>query len=158
MESGPQMISPELATFLQSGLSIHVATRDAALAPHGARVWAVQVENDGTHVTALVHESEAAMLLADLEANGRMALGFSRVSDHRSCQLKGVFAGSRPGTDSDRSWLEKQIGEFQRELASVGMPRELFAGSRTWPCAGLRMRVQELFNQTPGPGAGERLG
>jgi hypothetical protein len=151
------MISPELASYLQSGLSIHVATRTASLAPHGARVWAVQVEDDSVHVIALVHESEAAALLDDLKSNGRMALGFSRVSDHRACQLKGAFAGSRAGAERDRSWLENQVGAFQRELASVGVPPALLAGSRTWPCVALRMRVQELFNQTPGPGAGERL-
>ena len=47
-------------------------------------------------MTALVHESEAPeLILSDLEDNGQVALGFSRPTDHRSCQLKGTFAGSR---------------------------------------------------------------
>ncbi len=151
------MLPEELVRFLESGVSIHVATCDEQLEPHGARVWAVLVEDDRAHLTAFVHESDAPGLLHDLETNGQLALGFSRPTDHRSCQLKGSFAGSRAAVEADRPRLAEQGEKLLRELEGLGVPRALLAGARTWPCVALRVRVEEMYSQTPGPGAGERL-
>ena len=41
------MLDKQLAAFLEDGLSIHIATRNADLEPNGARVAAVKVEADG---------------------------------------------------------------------------------------------------------------
>ena len=44
------MIDKDLAAFLQEGVGIHIATRNAALQPNGIRALAVTVESDGLHV------------------------------------------------------------------------------------------------------------
>jgi hypothetical protein len=75
------MVDPELARFLQQGLGIHIATRDARLLPEGARAIAVEVEDDGTHLVAHVPEVVAPRILPNLEANGQVALGFARPVD-----------------------------------------------------------------------------
>ena len=90
--------------------------------------WAVRVEDDRTHVTALVHESEVPELLSDLEDNGQVALGFSRPTDHRSCQLKGTFAGSRAATPSDQVWLVAQVDGFAREPGRKFRPYVVLGG------------------------------
>jgi hypothetical protein len=50
------MISDELARFLESGLAITIATRDAQLEPDGGWAWAARVDEDRAHITLYVHE------------------------------------------------------------------------------------------------------
>lgn len=150
-------LSAEFVGFLESGLSIHVATRDAGLAPHGATAWAVEVDPTGTQLVVYVHEFESASVMADLRANGEIAVGFGRPTDDRACQLKGTFEGADPAPDSARDLVARQAEGFRRELEQVGIPRALTAGWETWPCVAIRMRVRDVFVQTPGPGAGERM-
>jgi hypothetical protein len=46
------VITPDLAAFLEGEVAIHIATHNERLEPNGARVAAVTVDADGTHVTA----------------------------------------------------------------------------------------------------------
>jgi hypothetical protein len=151
------MLPDDLATFLQSGISISMATRDASLAPSGARVWAASVDEDRAHLTAFVLAGAAPRVLADLEDNGQAALGFGRPADHRTVQVKGTYAGSRPALDEEHAEVDRQVAGFLRELEGIGIPRAMFANYAWWPAVAIRIRVTECFNQTPGPGAGERL-
>jgi len=151
------MLSEDLAAFVSSGVSIYIATRNADFEPHGTRVWALRVEDDREHVLAYLFEGGAEQILQDLENNGQVALAVSRPTDHRSCQLKGAFAGVRPCRPDERAGVERQADGFLRELETIGIPRTLTAGWIVWPCVALRVRVGQVFRQTPGPGAGEPM-
>lgn len=151
-------ISEELAAFLQSGLSIAIGTRDAGLAPEGARVWSVTVEPERVHLEAFVFAPSAGPTLANLAACPQMAIVFDRPHDNHACQVKGTFVGWRAARDDERDELERQFAGFCESVARLGIPGELFAKSaQRWPALALRMRITDVFRQNPGPGAGERL-
>jgi hypothetical protein len=150
------MIDAELASFLQEGIAIQLATRTERLEPNGVRVVAAAVE-DGVHVVAYVPDVAAKQVLADLESNGAAALVFSRPPDERSCQVKGVFAGARPATAEERAPVLAQWNRWLDRLGTIGYPRPTFEHWTTWPCVAIRVRVNAIFNQTPGPGAGAPL-
>ena len=152
------MISEEIASFLASGLSLNVATASRALEPHGTRAFAAFVEDDRAHVVVFVHASAAPELLGDLAENPRIALTFGRPADHRTAQLKGAFVGSRDAAEGDRAELDRQTEAFIRSLEGIGIARAAAEGWTAWPAVALRFRATELWEQTPGPGAGERLG
>ncbi|HUR35962.1 MAG TPA: pyridoxamine 5'-phosphate oxidase family protein [Vicinamibacterales bacterium] len=151
------MIDGELAAFLEEGIAIHLGTRNAQLEPDGARVVAVRVDADATHIVAFVPEVAAQRVLANLEANGQAALVFARPPDERACQLKGTFAGARPATADDRALVDAQWSRWLARLATIGYPLVTFDNWTTWPCVAVRVRVNAIFNQTPGPGAGAPL-
>lgn len=151
------MITDELARFLESGISIAIATRDAGLEPSGACVWAVTVDDDRRHVTAYVLEAAAGRILADLRDNGQAALGFGRPCDHRAIQLKGIFVAARPATPADRAIVERQAAGLFDQLEGVGIPRAMLVNWVVWPAVAIRLRVEHVFDQTPGPGAGAPL-
>ncbi|MFO0751542.1 MAG: hypothetical protein U1F43_38625 [Myxococcota bacterium] len=152
------IVSDELATFLGEGLSIALGTRDAALAPEGARIWAVRLDDDRSHLEAFAYAGGVGPTLANLEANGLMAVVFDRPYDHTACQLKGVFTGWRPARDDERAFVEEHFENLCRTLELIGLPRALYGPScRIWPAVALRMRITDAFRQTPGPGAGERM-
>ena len=151
------MLTEEVASFLASGLSLNVATASRELEPNGTRAFAAVVEPDREHVVVFVHASAAPGLVRDLAENPRIALTFGRPVDHRTCQLKGAFAGSRDATPTDREEVERQAEGFARSLELIGISRAAMAGWNPWPATALRFRATELYEQTPGPGAGEPL-
>ena len=151
------MISDELATFLESGNAIYIATRDGGLSPNGTRVWAVVVDPDREHVTAYVRDVAAERILEDLREHAEVALAISRPSDDRSCQVKGVFLESRSADAEEREVIRRQAEGFKENLESIGFPRLMTSHWASWPSVALRIRVRELFSQTPGPGAGEPM-
>lgn len=151
------MIDRALAAFLEEGIAIQIGTRNERLEPNGARVVAVAVEDDGWHLVAYVPEAAAPQVLPDLEANGEAALVFARPPDERACQVKGTFTGARAAGDGDRAAVLGQWERWLDRLASIGYPRVTSENWIVWPCVALRIRVQAIFDQTPGPNAGAEL-
>jgi hypothetical protein len=150
-------ISDELAAFLESGLAIVAATRDAELQPNCAPAWAVRVHADRVHLTAFLYKTAAQEMLRNLESHPEIALDFDRPTSHRACQVKGIYLSARSAKAAERPTVEQQAEAFAADLDDIGVPRALTAGWEIWPCTALKLRVTELYEQTPGPGAGEPL-
>jgi len=157
MKSAPPVIPPDLVPFLESGVSILVGTRDEHLRPDGVRGVGVRVEADGREVTVFLAEPPAAGCLGNLAANGRVAVAFSRPVDHRSVQLKGQVVGMRAAGKADREAIDRYRGLLIAALGEVGLSPRLVGRIRMAPCRAVRFRVEAVYEQTPGPGAGEPL-
>ena len=151
------MIDKELAAFLEEGIAIQIGTRSASLEPNGARVVAVRVEDNGTHIVAFMPERAAKVVAPDLEANGQAALVFARPPDERSCQVKGVFEHMESAGSADEGFVRDQWRRWLERLTTIGLPLSTLEGWDVWPCVAVRLRVTALFNQTPGPNAGAVL-
>ncbi|HEX4823046.1 MAG TPA: hypothetical protein VFV19_01915 [Candidatus Polarisedimenticolaceae bacterium] len=151
------MVSHEIAEFFEAGHSLHIGTRGADLQPSGTRAWAVEVSADRAHMTVFVMTAGAVALRRDLEGQPEVALTCGRVDDHVTWQAKGHCVEVRPARVAERERVTRQAETFRDHLATIGITRDLTAGWRYWPCIAVRFKVAELFNQTPGPGAGERV-
>ena len=152
------MISADLAPFLESGISILVGTRDARLRPDAVRAVGARVEHGGEELTLLLPDATAAGCLADLRDNGRIAACFSRARDHRSIQVKGRVTRAAPADAADREVVERYRAAVAQEWGFVGLPPRITFRVAHWPCHAVRLRVEAVFVQTPGPGAGAPLG
>jgi len=152
-----EVLSDEFKDFLESGVSISIATRNADLLPEGTRVWAAKVDDDRVHVTAYLTAKSAGPILRNLEANKQIAICFDRPSDSKACQLKGLFVDSRRCRPAERAEIERQFDGFLADLMIIGVPREVLSGWVRWPAVAVRFKVTDIFKQTPGPGAGERM-
>ena len=151
------MIPDEVAQFLQEGLSIHVATRDAHMAPLGARALALRVHEDGTRLTVYVAEAAAVRLRGALEVSRQAAVNVGRPVDDRACQVKGVLEGMRSADADDRPIIDTQWRGFLDQLSFIGVAPDAVAAWVTWPALAVELRVTALFEQTPGPLAGTAL-
>ena len=151
------MIDEQLAAFLEEGIAIQLATRNEQLEPNGVRVVAVAVEPSGTHVVAYVPEEAVYHVLPDLQSTGQVAMVFSRPPDERSCQVKGTFDGARAAAGDERARVEAQWDRWLDRLVTIGVARTMFDHWTAWPCVAIRVRVNAIFNQTPGPGTGGPL-
>jgi hypothetical protein len=153
------MIPDQLVEFLHGPSFLQVGTRDADLRPlHTCAVGAV-VHDDRRTVTVFVPAARAGRALENLRHNGRVALGAGQMS-HEAYQLKGTYLSSRPTTDEDIARQEAFRVKLL-ESARQGYPEEIakpFAlGFAYRPGAAITFRVEAIFRQTPGPGAGEQL-
>jgi len=151
------LISDELKAFLESGLSIVIATRDGELQPDGAVAWAARVTDGGAGITLYLHDAAARQMLRNLKRYPEIAIDFDLPTSHRACQVKGVYLSSRRAKAGERGEVERQLEAFAADLEEIGIPRAMLTGWEAWPCTAFDLRVTELFEQTPGPGTGEPL-
>jgi hypothetical protein len=150
-------LSTAHAAFMEGGRSITVAVRDGDRTPWGTIACAASVRPGENRLTLYVYEDAGEELLEYLETQPQIAILFEQPTTHRGCQAKGEFLGARGARDDERALIERQVDGFANELEAIGIPRALTGGWRIWPCRALDVRVDELFEQTPGPGAGEPL-
>lgn len=150
------MIDQQLTALLHDGVGIHIGTRNEQLEPNGTRAIAARVE-DGEHLVIFISSVAAARVLADLESNGLAAVVFARPRDERACQVKGTFEWSRPTTVDERAAALAQWNAFLDSLDYIGIPP---AAAATWMNVAdlaIRLKVTAVFEQTPGPQAGQAL-
>lgn len=151
------LITPELASFFESGTTLIVGTRDACMVPECVRALGVSVQPDGGEVTAYLPEVTAGVTLANLRDNGWIAMCFTRISDHRSIQVKGRVVAIRPATGAERAVIDAHRAALSEAMGWAGVPTRTVLRFAHWPAQAVRFAVDALFVQTPGPGAGDAL-
>lgn len=154
-------LDPQDARFIQGGVSVVIASRNAGLVPDVVRGCGCRVSRDRRSVTVLIDRVRAEGLLADLDANGRIAAVFSRPSTHQTIQLKGGDARRVRATPSDRKLVARHRESWIDDLCRIGYARE-FAAALCGPAdpeiAAITFTPTAAFEQTPGPAAGSPLG
>lgn len=154
--SGP-LLSDDIVELISSGVDVYVATRDSHMKPESMLAMGLEPHADRSEITVYLPKSLAAATLANLADNGSIAVTLSRASDLRTIQLKGKCKAIRPSAESDR---EKQLvfrAALTEQLAFVGVPRSATRRLVWWPSIAVEVHVTDVFVQTPGPRAGERL-
>lgn len=158
--AGPTRLGADVAAFLQSTVGIVLASRNETLLPSLARCLGCRVDLERGSVTVFLDASENRALLDDIRRHRVAAAVFSRPSSHRTVQLKGFDAHECALDEQDLRTVARYAQAFDAELDSIGFgggyARALLA-HRPGRLTGVRFTVAEAFEQTPGPGAGERL-
>ena len=153
------MIPDRVVEVLSGPAIMLVGTRDAELRGAHTTVVGAFVHDDRRTVTFYVPESRAARLLSDLQDNGRVAFGFGWFS-HEAYQLKGEYLSSRPTTGEDLARQETyrlSLFAAARQVYPEDVARPMALGYAYHPGMAVTFRVDEVFLQTPGPGAGTRM-
>jgi hypothetical protein len=154
------MIPDRVVEFLHGPVFLQIGTRDDALRPAHVMAVGAVVHDDRQTVTVFAPAGRAERALRDLTANGRIALGVGHAS-HEAYQLKGTYLSSRPTDAADRARQEAYRIALLASLLEAGYPesiaRPLALGFAYTPGVAITFRAEEVFLQTPGPGAGTRL-
>ncbi len=156
----PPVLDEDHAAFIQSGVSVVVATRNADLVPDAVRGCGCRVSRDRRSVTVLVESLRIGSVVADIEANGMIAVVFSQPSTHRTIQLKGTDARVVRVSPRDRDLVEQHLTAWVDELTAIGYRPEFARavhGDAPDAMVALVFTPTAAFQQTPGPGAGDRL-
>ncbi len=150
-------LDPALVEFLESGVVLGCASRDARLVPRSVWPVGVRVEAGGDEVTVFLPVATAGDVVANLRDSRRIALVATSAADHRSVQLKGKVVEIREAVDDERSLIERYRACLGRTLEPLGVPKFFVLRIQHWPAHAVRFQVEQLFVQTPGPAAGQPL-
>jgi len=153
-------IDEDHAEFMTRGVSICVASCSPARVPSVARAVGIRVSPDRRRVTVLVSATQAATLLADVDATRRIAVTCVEPSSHRAMQLKGGDAARGSVQEDDLAMLTAHATRFVAEVQPLGFEPDLIARIITCPpddVVAIDFTVDAVFVQTPGPRAGELL-
>jgi hypothetical protein len=110
--------------------------------------------------TIMLPESSAPQALEALLDNGRLAVTLEEVGTHETYQLKGRYASHRPVQPQDLDLVRRARQRFVKSISALySQPNvgEVLGSSIPAPILAVDMHVEEVFLQTPGPGAGKRL-
>jgi hypothetical protein len=155
------MIPGKIIRFLEERATLGFAgTRSASLEPRGHRVVGWVIGAGGRTVTALVPAGSVPHLVETLEENGRLALTFEEAGTHETYQLKGRYLGHRPVQPAERDVAARTRERLVKGLQALFPDRDvasLLVTSIGEPRLAVDVEVQEVFLQTPGPGAGARI-
>jgi hypothetical protein len=150
-------IDAATAEFLRGPLAVVVATRDAALRPHVTRGWGPRAVEGGRGLRLCVSARPELGTLADLADNGRVAVTLSRPATYRSLQVKGGGARVEEMTADDEERVARHVAAFSAEVAGFGIVRAVMERMAAGPLVAVAYEVAELYDQTPGAGAGAPL-
>lgn len=153
-----QGLPPDVIDLVESGVSILVGTRDAALRPACVRGAGARVSPERTAVTVYLPEATSRKAVENLRENGEIAVAFSRPIDNLALQIKGRCSRVCLAPDDERAFPERYAVAFVEMTYAVGMPRGLMKRMTVWPAWAATFDVREVFSQTPGPGAGKPWG
>ncbi|HSV54392.1 MAG TPA: pyridoxamine 5'-phosphate oxidase family protein [Burkholderiaceae bacterium] len=154
------LLPADLLAMMERGVSVNVASRDAALRPSLMRAVGSSVSDGGRSITVFVSRPQSRQLVQDIAATGYVAVVFSEPSTHRTVQVKATRATLRNAQTADEPVLARYLASMEHEIGLVGFPSAV-------PRAMLAHRIEDVvavtfepelaFDQTPGPKAGTRL-
>ena len=157
------LLTAELQTFLEQGVSLMVGTRDADLVPELVRAWGLRISRDRQSASVCVARAGTARTLANLRDNGRLAVTCALPLNSNSIQLWGRCLGTSKATRHDLSVVRTHREAFARTNQGIGVPRPFIEALWQRELAGapvmitIRFVAEQVFNQTPGPAAGSPL-
>lgn len=151
------MISERLRKCVESGLSIVVGTADGERMPSCCRAIALTSHDQFETVTVYVPVATSHETMANIATTRRVAVTCSQIPSHESTQIKGVTRAVRLAPPSEQVFLEQRLDAFAGSLELIGLPRNIGRSMSFWPAYAIDISVEEVFDQTPGPKAGNAL-
>jgi hypothetical protein len=151
------MTEPRHEQCLQPGRSILVGTVDPNGNPSCCRGIAVSSHDDLQTLTVYVPVATSQETIRNVALTGRIAVATSNPADNRSAQVKGPTTETRLARDEEREHVRRSFDAFAAVLDRIGVPRRLTHSVAQWPVFAITFRVEEMYEQTPGPQAGARV-
>ncbi len=134
-----------------------LGTADAMAVPDATRAVGVAAL-DSRRLRVLI-SPEARTARANAVVGSRAAVSVSDITTYRTVQWKGrVVSAGEERTPGDLALLHRHVEAFCEASARVGIPSTLAARLFPLDVVPLVVEVDELYDQTPGPGAGRRIG
>lgn len=151
------MIPNKMVDFVHGPVVMFLGTRSAELRPSFSWVFVAVARGEEGTITVLAPDVEGEQSFRNLEDNGRVALTVAEGITHESYQFKGRFIDMRPSAADERAIQDIHNQELATHYAQLGFAPELFGDFATAPSTAVSFKVEEVFVQTLGPGAGEKV-
>jgi hypothetical protein len=77
--------------------------------------------------------------------------------DNFATQFKGSAVEARLAREDEAPFVRARLDAFADVLDRIGVPRRVTRGMAHWPAFAVTLRVDQTFEQTPGPNAGRPI-
>jgi hypothetical protein len=152
------MLTKELIEFVQSGLSTIVGTAGSDGRPQCMRGVGLISLDEGRKARLFLPCVGAGPTLQNLTTTRRIAVSLAQLGTHRAVQLKGTLFELALASETERTEMDRLFTGILDRLAYVGFPRAIINNVSRWPSWRVDFDITDVFVQTPGPHAGQRLG
>jgi hypothetical protein len=149
------VLDPDSITFLEGGCALIVGTVSPDGEPFVTRGWGLNILGGEPLTARLLLAAEDTRALELLGGGAQIAYTATDVPTLRSMQLKGRCLVVEAATDEDRARAQRYADAFFGDILTVDRHAPE-AVDRLLPCdyAASVVTVEQVFDQTPGPGAG----
>jgi hypothetical protein len=138
--------------------AIWVSNADADGQPDLVRLTGVRMEPDRQHLTLFLPLRTGQGILHNLAGTHQLSFLFALLHTNASYQLKGTYVSHWPCTDEEVAFQRDFLHRMGPVLEKQGLsPEQVFRAYFHQPSAALRMRVEEIYEQTPRQGTGQRI-
>ena len=152
------MFTPETTAFVEGGSALIVGSVALDGAPAATRGWGLTILDPENGEARLLLDADDEVSLGNLRVTGAIAITATDVPTLRSLQMKGRVVAFTPSTASDNERLARYCDEFFTDIEEIDqIPRELPGQLVPDILVACTVRIDELFDQTPGPSAGARV-
>jgi hypothetical protein len=150
-------MNERLRKCVEPGVSVIVGSVDAAGNPSCCRAVGLRSDDGLATVTVFVPVVTSSDTMANIAATARLAIVTTHPISHCATQLKGVVERTRPARDDEEPFIVEHFAGFAGVLNTIGYPLRVTRSIAHWPALAVEMRVDEIYEQSPGPKAGTRL-
>ena len=152
------MLGPELAEFIESPVMILFATRDEAGRPMIGRGSGVRFDRESGHLHFLASRGQWPKAVGEALPGRPIATTYVRAADYKACQIKGRVLEAGPADAAFQALGQAYVAEQLARMLALGVTRmQLSSTLSDQELVCLTIEPKEIFEQTPGPGAGRRL-
>jgi len=150
-------MNERLRKCVERGVSVIVGSVDGAGNPSCCRAVALRSADELATLTVFVPVATSADTIANVSTTRRIAVVTTHPISHCATQLKGVVERTRPAFEEEEPFIVEHFAGFGGVLNVIGYPLRTTRSITHWPAVALEMRVDEIYEQSPGPRAGTRL-
>ena len=152
------MIPQEIVDFIYSSQVGYIGSRDENLVPIVRASWGTDINDTKEVLIGYVVQAQYEQMLKNFNDNGRVSLILVEWPSHRSYQFKGQFLKVREMTP-DEVIFQQQYRENPLSVIRkyYDYPNEMAERYVYHADLAIEFKVEKIYNQTPGPGAGKAV-
>lgn len=153
------MVTDEIIKFLSGPVICSLATANAEQRPTFTRSFLITAESGKKLLQVFFPKIMSVRPLADIQANSRVAVGAVDFSNFQSRQFKGKAVGQAEASPAELEQIRNAINSLAPMFGQFFGPGSE-AGWRSYitdPSLKITVELEEIYNQTPGPGTGGRI-
>jgi hypothetical protein len=147
----------QISRCLDPGMTLIVGTANAQNVPVCCRAVALSSRDDAATVTVYLPVATSHETVQNLATTRRIAITATDPIDHCSIQLKGTTDDARLARDDEARFVGERFRAIADSLDRIGIPARVTGNAAWWPAFAVSVRIDEIYDQTPGPKAGTRV-
>ncbi len=137
-------------------LAMSLGTRDSNLIPDYSRVVGTALSEDNIFKFYLGKE-KTGKTISNLDENGFIALTMVHPLNYRCLQIKGRCIRHYEADSSEMENVTNYLDLFGSVIVKMGLPDDALLSWPHDPAIVVEMELDEVYEQTPKKGAGEKL-